>query len=168
MTVGILACVPQGRDGAQEVAPLRTLTVGHEPASAGVVRRALADDLAGHGIGRDVCEDVVLLATELVGNAVRYAHPLPGGLLRVEWRVDPGKVLIRVTDGGGIDAPRVREAGPHDTRGRGMAIVDALARDWGVERYVNGVGPVSTVWAELVTVGGNGFGNGSRAGAASR
>ena len=125
------------------------VTVRHAPTSAGEVRRQLTDDLLRSGMPRDVVQDASLLASELVGNSVRYAHPLPGGVLRVTWSVDPGRVLLRVTDGGGRQSPHVRAAGPSDVRGRGLAIVDSLARDWGVDRRESGVGPVSTVWAEV-------------------
>ena len=125
------------------------VTVRHEPTSAGEVRRALADDLVRRGLATEVVDDAALLASELVGNSVRHAYPLPGGVLRVGWEVEDGRVVLRVTDGGGRQAPHVRDAGPRDVRGRGLAIVDALAADWGVDRQENGIGPVSTVWAEL-------------------
>ena len=94
-------------------------------------------------------DDAALLASELVGNSIRYAHPLPGGVMCVAWSVENRRVLLEVTDGGGRSSPQVREAGPSDVRGRGLAIVDALAEDWGVDRRENGVSPVSTVWVEL-------------------
>jgi anti-sigma regulatory factor (Ser/Thr protein kinase) len=127
------------------------VTVRHSPASAGEVRRRLSADLARSGVRREVVDDAALLASELVGNSVRYAHPLPGGVLRVSWTVADGRVVLSVTDGGGRSAPALRDAGPSDVRGRGLAIVRALARTWGVDRHENGVGPVSTVWAELAS-----------------
>lgn len=127
------------------------VTVLHEAPSAGEVRRALTEDLTRRGLPADVVDDAALLASELVGNAVRHAYPLPGGVLRVGWDVEDDRVVLRVTDGGGRQAPHVRDAGPRDVRGRGLAIVDSLAEDWGVDRYENGVGPVSTVWAALPT-----------------
>jgi len=124
------------------------VTVRHAPTSAGEVRRRLGADLSRRGLAEDVVDDATLLASELVGNAVRYAHPLPGGVLRVAWSVGRDCVRLKVTDGGGRSAaPRVRDAGPSDVRGRGLAIVDSLARDWGVRRSDHG--PASTVWAEL-------------------
>jgi serine/threonine-protein kinase RsbW len=127
------------------------VTVRHEPTSAGEVRRALTDDLSRRGLPDDVVDDAALLASELVGNSVRHAYPLPGGVLRVGWEVEAGRVVLRVTDGGGREAPHVRDAGPRDVRGRGLAIVDSLAADWGVDRSEKDAGPVSTVWAELPT-----------------
>jgi serine/threonine-protein kinase RsbW len=132
------------------------VTVRHAPTSAGEVRRQLGADLARRGLSADVVDDVTLLASELVGNSVRYAQPLPGGVLRVAWSVQPGSVQVRVTDGGGRGSPHVRDAGPSDVRGRGLAIVEALARDWGVDRAGHGPAPAgaaSTVWAELALQG---------------
>jgi serine/threonine-protein kinase RsbW len=115
------------------------------------VRRRLVDDLAHHGVARDVIEDAALLVSEMVGNAVRYAYPLPGNVLVASWEYTGGRLLLRVTDGGGRNQPHVRDAGPFDTRGRGLAIIDAMAAAWGVKRGENGHGPSCTVWAELPT-----------------
>ncbi len=128
---------------------LGTMTVRHAPASAGQVRRHLTDDLTRQGMPGGVVENAALLVSELVGNSVRYAHPLPGGVLRVHWFLDSDRLMLRVTDGGGRDRPRRREAGPRDTRGRGLAIVNAVAADWGVERKSDGIGDPTTVWAAL-------------------
>lgn len=128
---------------------LGMVTVRHTPASAGEVRRKLGADLTRRGVPADVVDYATLLISELVGNAIRYAHPLPGGVLRVAWSLRPGCLELRVTDGGGRSVPHIRAAGPSDVRGRGLAIVEALARDWGVDRHENGVDPGSTVWAEL-------------------
>jgi len=125
------------------------LTVRHAAASAGQVRHYLVDDLGRLGAARELIEDAALLVSELVTNAVRYAHPLPGDTLRVSWEYVPGRLLLRVTDGGGRGQPRVRDAGPFDVRGRGLAIVDRVAAAWGVERGRNGGKTSSTVWAEL-------------------
>jgi anti-sigma regulatory factor (Ser/Thr protein kinase) len=125
------------------------VTVRHAPASAGEVRRQLGADLADAGVPPAVIADATLVVSELVGNAVRYAAPLPGGVLEVSWTVDAGLVRLRVSDGGGPSVPARHDAGPEDVRGRGLAIVAALARDWGVELSANGAGPASTVWVDL-------------------
>jgi anti-sigma regulatory factor (Ser/Thr protein kinase) len=120
------------------------------------VRRRLVDDLSDHGVARDVIEDAALLVSEMVGNAVRYAYPLPGNVLVASWECTGSRLLLRVTDGGGRNQPRVRDAGPFDTRGRGLAIIDAVAAAWGVKRGGNGLGSSCTVWAELPTDRGRG------------
>ncbi len=128
---------------------LRLVTVRHAPASAGEVRRQLGADLAGAGVRPAVVGDAALVLSELVGNAVRYGRPLPGGMLEVSWSLQDDSLWLRVSDGGGPSVPMRHEAGPEDVRGRGLAIVAALARDWGVEQSTNGTGPMSTVWVEL-------------------
>jgi len=129
------------------------VTVRHAPASAGDVRRQLGADLADAGLPAAVVGDATLVVSELVGNAVRYAAPLPGGVLEVSWTIDSGCVRLRVSDGGGVSVPVRHDAGPEDVRGRGLAIVAALARDWGVELSRNGSGPTSTVWVDLPVTG---------------
>jgi anti-sigma regulatory factor (Ser/Thr protein kinase) len=128
---------------------LRVVTVEHAPSSAAAARRELGADLTDWGLPAAVIDDAELVVSELIGNAVRYGRPLPGNVLRVAWAVESGCLVLKVTDGGSPQTPRFREAGPFDVRGRGLAIVDALARKWGVDRHENGAGPVSTVWAEL-------------------
>jgi anti-sigma regulatory factor (Ser/Thr protein kinase) len=125
------------------------VTVRHAPASAGQVRRQLGADLADAGVPPAVIGDATLVVSELIGNAVRYATPLPGGTLEVSWTVEPQCIRLRVSDGGGVSVPARYDAGPEDVRGRGLAIVAALARDWGVELAQNGSGPMSTVWVDL-------------------
>jgi two-component sensor histidine kinase len=100
-----------------------------------------------------VVGDATLVASELVGNAVRYGAPLPGGVLDVSWRIEPDRIRLRVSDGGGPSVPVRHDAGPEDVRGRGLAIVAAIARDWGVELSGNGFGPMSTVWVDLPVKG---------------
>jgi anti-sigma regulatory factor (Ser/Thr protein kinase) len=129
------------------------VTVRHAPASAGEVRRQLGADLTEAGLPAAVIGDATLVVSELVGNAVRYAAPLPGGVLEVSWTVDAECVRLRVSDGGGLSVPARHDAGPEDVRGRGLAIVAALARDWGVQLSRNGAGPTSTVWVDLPVKG---------------
>jgi len=128
---------------------LGILAVGHAPASASNVRRRLVADLRRWNLADDIVDDAALLVSELVANAVRHAQPLPGGTVRVEWMLTPGRLMLRVSDGGGPESPHVREAGPLDVRGHGLAIVEALAAEWGVELTKDGLAQVSTVWAAL-------------------
>jgi serine/threonine-protein kinase RsbW len=124
-----------------------SVTVPHVPASAGQVRRELSADLVGRNVRAAAVDEAALLVTELVGNSVRHARPLADGCILVSWRIDSGgRLHVRVTDGGSPrNEPHVSHAGPQDTRGRGLTIVDALASLWGVER---GTGS-TTVWAVL-------------------
>jgi anti-sigma regulatory factor (Ser/Thr protein kinase) len=125
--------------------------VRHAAASASKARRRLADDLGRRGLPREAIQDAALVLSEMVANAVRYAHPLPGNVLLATWDHADDRLMLRVTDGGGRGQPQVRDAGPSDTRGRGLAIVDTVAAAWGVKRRGAGIGRSRTVWAEVST-----------------
>jgi anti-sigma regulatory factor (Ser/Thr protein kinase) len=116
-----------------------------QPESVAAIRQDISGELLPAGVVSEVVDDVVLVASELIGNAVRHARSLPSGRVRVSWEHDAGGFTISVTDGGGPQRPRSRKADPQDTTGRGLAIVSALADFWGVKR---GPGTV-TVWAHL-------------------
>ena len=99
-----------------------------------VVRRALA----GWGIS-DPDGDSELLASEVVANAVEHG----GGPIRLSLRRDPDHpagITCEVTDISPA-VPRQRQAGPGEERGRGLAIVSALASESGVR--TTGVGKTS-------------------------
>jgi len=77
----------------------------------------------------EVAEDVQLLVSELVTNAVLHA----GTAVHVSARVEPGRILVAVSDGDPQHAPRQPERGAMATSGRGMRLVALLASSWGVE-----------------------------------
>jgi anti-sigma regulatory factor (Ser/Thr protein kinase) len=105
------------------------------------VRTLLRDDLAG--LAEPVREDVALVASELVCNAIRYGRVLPDGRIAIDWRVNKRGVEIAVTDGGGSTEPVAVDTRPTDIGGRGLSIVASVAKRWGVDRHSGGV----TVWA---------------------
>lgn len=122
--------------------------VPHDAQGARSARHRLAAELTGF-VPAALLADVEMVAAELLGNAVRHAEPLPGGLIRLAWSLRPGPpadvVVIRVTDGGAAAPPQVRRVGPEAIDGRGLYLVAALAAGWGVER--DGLG--QSVWARL-------------------
>src|SRR4051812_18875521 len=119
--------------------------VPHSPVSAAVARQRVCTLLLAQNIAPTLVDDVALVISELVGNAVRHATGLPSGGLHVDWEVRPGVVEVAVTDGGGDSEPRARNASVEAQGGRGLAIVDAISSDWGVRHQ----GSVTTVWASL-------------------
>jgi anti-sigma regulatory factor (Ser/Thr protein kinase) len=129
-----------------------SLVVPHHPGGARLARHQLAAQLR-ELIGPNLLGDVVAVVAELLGNAVRHADPLPGGVIRLTFRVGPASgieaayVVVRVTDGGADASPAARAVGPDSDDGRGLAIVSALAKRWGVERDGDG----QCVWAEWGT-----------------
>ena len=120
------------------------VVVPHHARGATLARHRLTADLDGT-VASDVLSDAGMVVSELVGNAVRHAEPLPGGVVRVAWSVGDGSLEVRVTDGGSVEQPRICVVGPESVDGRGMVIVAALTARWGVIR--DGLG--QCVWAEL-------------------
>jgi anti-sigma regulatory factor (Ser/Thr protein kinase) len=126
-------------------APAIALALPFEVASVWHARRRLAMDLRTVGVPEDRIEDAVLILSELFGNALRHARPLPPGMVRVAWSFLPGAVEISVTDGGGPTHPRVLNLPVSALGGRGLAIVSDLSATWGVRREGRG----TTVYAVL-------------------
>jgi len=120
-----------------------TLWVRHAPASASVVRRAVFAALTDAGATADDSFEGALIASELVGNSIRHARPLPSGHLSVTWQIVDDEFTLAVTDGGGDRQVAVQHAEAWQTTGRGLAIVAAVADRWGVRSEEHG----NTVWA---------------------
>jgi serine/threonine-protein kinase RsbW len=120
------------------------LLVRHEPMSAALIRHRIAEDLNDHGISPDSIDEVVLVASELVGNAIRHAQPSASGTITVSWDVDDSGVTIRVADASD-ESPRPRIASADEPGGRGLTIVEAMADDWGYQRSQHG----KEVWAHV-------------------
>lgn len=114
-----------------------------EPDSVPYARRWIAEALAGTAL-ETLTPDAELVVSELVTNALLHAGPPVS--LRV--RVDGATVRIEVADGSRL-APLRGLARADAMTGRGLSLVAALARDWGVEPSPGG-GKV--VWCELSTL----------------
>ncbi len=100
------------------------------PASVAAARHAVADLLNGiEEMPVVVVEDVLLLVSELVTNAVLHA----GTYTRVSATVRPGRVVVAVGDADPHHAPFLAERGSMATNGRGVMLVNALATDWGID-----------------------------------
>ena len=105
----------------------------HAP-SASVVRRELRDWLQERGFRGERVDDARVVISELVGNSVRHAAPLPVNDLVVSWAIEGEDLVICVSDGGGgSTSPHMVEAGRSAVSGRGLSIVQALADRWWVE-----------------------------------
>ncbi|HEV7755378.1 MAG TPA: ATP-binding protein [Mycobacteriales bacterium] len=126
-----------------------SVVVPHDPRSASVARHHLSRDMNARRVEDSLAGDAELLLSELVGNSVRHARPLPGGVVRVAWEVAAREVVLRVTDGGSTNGhrPQVIAADTDAVSGRGLTIVAALAARWGVEPTFGG----QSVWAVLAS-----------------
>ncbi|THJ37367.1 ATP-binding protein [Candidatus Frankia alpina] len=109
-----------------------------DPAAPGQARRRLAADLAGRGVPAEVTETVLLLASELVTNAVLHGHGEPV----LEIRTTESTVWVGVRDPD-HHPPQARPTDADSLGGRGLHLVDALAEDWGA---VPVAGDGKTVW----------------------
>jgi anti-sigma regulatory factor (Ser/Thr protein kinase) len=92
-----------------------------------------------------VRDDAVLVASELVSNAVLHAGSDPSEEIELIVEVEQGALRLVVTDPGHSDrVPAVRGLEYGGPGGRGLRVVEALARRWGRERRGGTV-----VWVEL-------------------
>ncbi len=96
-------------------------------------REFVADELADQGFRGDP-DIVLLLASELVTNAVRHAATP----FEIAVDVRDEQVLVAVADGDVEHQPQVRHPGPEETNGRGLLLVDQLASRWGSDRTGRG------------------------------
>ncbi|HKE65786.1 MAG TPA: SpoIIE family protein phosphatase [Micromonosporaceae bacterium] len=107
------------------------------------VRTAVRQVLAETGLS-ELADDVMLLATELVTNAVLHA----GTDLDVTIDVDSARVHVAVADGHRGEVPTLDTADgqrPLLSHGRGLVLVDHIATRWGVLHHGGG----KTVWFEV-------------------
>jgi anti-sigma regulatory factor (Ser/Thr protein kinase) len=86
-------------------------------------------------------DDVVLVVSELVTNALVHAQTP----FKVTVQVLEQMLLLEVEDGSPT-APFLVGARVLDTGGRGVAIVNLLSHDWGVDASTDGG---KSVWAEF-------------------
>jgi anti-sigma regulatory factor (Ser/Thr protein kinase) len=90
-----------------------------------------------------------LLVSELMTNAVRASQALPAPgppVVRLWLASDRARLVIHVWDGSD-QAPVRQHAGPAAESGRGLMLVEHLAKDWGCYRKANG----KVVWAVMST-----------------
>ncbi len=120
------------------------MLVRQSAASVAAVRRSIAADLMHSGVDEDCVHDVTLVASELVGNAVRHADLAPEDELGISWTLSATNVTVSVADGSDRE-PHLRLVSAEEPSGRGLAIVDQLASTWGVEYLQRG----KRVWARV-------------------
>ncbi|MEU3167238.1 ATP-binding protein [Streptosporangium sp. NPDC006930] len=120
----------------------------YAPSSVAVARQRLCSDLQERGVYESAIDDAVLVVSELLSNALRHAHPLPSGQIRVSWRWTEEHVEVAVSDGGAATEPRAGRPALSSLGGRGLGIVEYLASTWGVRHE----GDITTVWALVAAV----------------
>ena len=111
-----------------------------DPRHVGDARRFVADRLVAAELGY-LADTAGLIVSELATNAVRHAE----SPFRVTMVRSDRELVLEVHD----DSPAgvvEREGAPLDVSGRGLHLVDALSRDWGVTTHARGG---KSVWAAL-------------------
>lgn len=96
--------------------------------------------VAASGVQGSANQVIELLTGEVVANAV--VHGPEHGRVRVAVRIDHRGVRVSVSDESPAP-PQVQHPAPTAVSGRGMALVEALSRTWGVDLH-DGEG--KTVW----------------------
>jgi anti-sigma regulatory factor (Ser/Thr protein kinase) len=121
------------------VTPTRaaSLHLGGEVLSLREGRRFVAKTLGEWNVDEKLIEPAMLVANELVANAIVHAHSAP--VLTLEGT--GSDLLLRVADDAAslTVAPR---ALPGDDGGRGLVLVEALSDGWGVDTSDSG----KSVW----------------------
>lgn len=128
---------PHGDNDTTDAISARFPAAGDAPRRA---RRFVAMTLERWGRPASLLDDAQLVVTELASNAVMHAH----SSFSVELRQQAGGVRVAVRDASPA-RPVLRDPDPYAISGRGLRIVAALAREWGVRPDDGG----KAVWAEL-------------------
>jgi anti-sigma regulatory factor (Ser/Thr protein kinase) len=111
--------------------------------SASAARRAIAAN--DPTLPASVRDDVSLLVTELVTNAVRHGGVGRDTPLGLEFRHEAGRVRVEVVDSGTEFESPSRPTDGDSSGGWGLLLVDRIAERWGVCRTSAG----KCVWFEL-------------------
>ena len=123
----------------------RTIDLPAHPSSVALARHLVRDVVSDSG-SPELSGDAELLTSEVVTNALVHA----GAPIRITARVVGSGVRVEVADGS-PHSPIVREYGELAGTGRGLRLLDLLAR-WGVEETASG----KAVWFELGQTRGTG------------
>ncbi|KQY58434.1 hypothetical protein ASD11_01855 [Aeromicrobium sp. Root495] len=96
-------------------------------------RLAMAAELSAARVRPAVIEDASLVLSEIVSNGIEHGQANDSGELEVSWCLREDHVLLSVVDSGQAITFGPREWSDHALGGRGLAIVDAICRNWAVE-----------------------------------
>ena len=119
--------------------PVR-LDLEQHPAAVGRARRFVHDQCHAAGVNDDTSDTAVLLTSEIVTNA--FLHGRSGA--RVTLVTTDDRLRVEVVDDN-CRLPQRAEPDREALNGRGLAIVDTLAADWGSTKRGEG----KVVWFEL-------------------
>jgi anti-sigma regulatory factor (Ser/Thr protein kinase) len=132
-----------GAQGESERARSQVIELDGDPDAPARGRHAVTAVLDEWGCEPGNREDLLLVVSELVTNAVVHgAEPIRVTMVRA-----PERVRVEVTDGAAASSPHGNPRPPADAEtGRGLSVVTRLAVAWG---WRASPGRGKTVWAEL-------------------
>jgi anti-sigma regulatory factor (Ser/Thr protein kinase) len=133
-----------GRDVVPRERMGRELSVRFDrgPTAASAARNALM--ALDSRVDSQCLEDIRLLVSELVTNAVRHAGGPRGGEVALDVTVESSSVRVEVADPGTGFDPQPRDDEMTRPGGWGLYLVDRIADRWGVARNHK-----NRVWFEL-------------------
>jgi anti-sigma regulatory factor (Ser/Thr protein kinase) len=112
------------------------LVLTEETGAAAAARRALLED--NGELPATVRDDVLLLVSELVSNAVIHAGAGPESPLQVQLLRGPRWLVVTVSDEGPGFAWHPNSESRNESGGWGLFLVDQIADCWGVECTASG------------------------------
>lgn len=122
------------------------LWIPRDPRAVGIVRGTIRSILRAARL--DCMADATeLLASEVVTNFFRHSG-CQDAVVGIDWVPDDLRVTVLDT---GTGVPRRVDAGPDSERGRGLALVEAYAEEWGVDTLTDRQGEVTgkAVWFSM-------------------
>ena len=123
----------------RRAAPRHVVPIEHSPHGPAQARRAVQAQVEGLGLD-DEGDDLLLVVSEMVTNAVRHAEPP----VELQIAATADRVVVAVADGSPAP-PVARHAGEDAEGGRGMGLVDLLCSEHGVRADP----PGKKVWAAV-------------------
>jgi len=112
------------------------------PMAAAAARNALLS--LDTRVDSQCLEDIRLLVSELVTNAVRHASGPNGGTVALDVTIESSRIRVEVADPGAGFNPQPRDDEMTRPGGWGLYLVDRIADRWGVVRNT-----LNHVWFEI-------------------
>lgn len=110
--------------------PPETFRIPSLRRNVSLARRRIRTTLTDWGVTAELADDVTLLASELVTNAVTHCR-VSHALIEVALTLQGAELTLEVSDPDRDRPPRPHDAGPDEEGGRGLALVAELADAWG-------------------------------------
>lgn len=120
--------------GCPQAGAVSLIALPPAPGAAWAARNFTSAALREWGLA-ELAQDAVLVASELVGNAIRHGAPLGAGAgehppVELSWSPQATRLVCAVTDWN-TSLPVLMPAGPCAESGRGLQLIDALSAAWG-------------------------------------